>query len=63
MSELLVVWGNDPNEVVALCETRADGRAYRVLRRGTFALASAESTGGDAIDSTDATYCAVIEIR
>jgi len=63
MSELLIVWGNDLNEVVALCEVRAAGRQFRVLRRGNFALASAESTDGDAMDSTTATCCAVIEIK
>lgn len=63
MQEIMVVWGNDPSEVAALCDVRAAGRRYRVLRRDNFALVAVENTDGDALDSGAGAFCMVIQIE
>ena len=62
MSELLMVWGDNPTQVQELLDVRAGGRTYRVVRRDHFALISVESTKGKALNSETATFCIVATI-
>jgi hypothetical protein len=64
MSEIYMVWAQDRNLAQAKCEQIANGRRSRVLRRGDVDLAQAEDvTRRQAIDSTGATYCIVLELQ
>lgn len=63
MSEIFAIWASDAADAVARLRQITLGRPYRVLRRGSFALAQAEDADhGTGIDSNDATYCIVFEM-
>lgn len=64
MSELYIVWSDDPNKAHARLLLLTAGRKYRVLRRDRFELAQAEDLDvPTSIYGDDAKYAIVVEVE
>ncbi|MGA7178509.1 MAG: hypothetical protein WBX11_02830 [Thiobacillaceae bacterium] len=63
MSEIYIVWANDPNQAQARLEQISGDETPKVLRRGKFSLVQSEDLdAGKSLTSDTERYCIVFQL-